>query len=75
MRRSINLRQPRQQLQRIEQIAFAGAIGANDNLKGGKFYFEVFERLEAIYLNLRQHGCSHPRFLADIARKIASVLL
>ncbi len=71
----INLGKPRQQLQGIEQIAFAGTVGANDNLKGGQFYLKVFERLEAVYLNLRQHGCLTARFLADIARKIASVLL
>src|SRR2546421_12499 len=38
-------------------------IRSNDHLKGSQLYFEVFECLEAIYFDLRDHRRLNPPFL------------
>src|ERR1700694_2632657 len=52
-------------MQRIEQITLPRPIWPDDDLKRSQFYFEVFECLEAVYLDLRNHAWFSAPFLAS----------
>lgn len=45
------LRQLRQQMERVEEVAFAGPVRPDDDLEGGQFQLEVFEGLEPVDLD------------------------
>ena len=50
-------------MQRIKQIALPRPVRPDNDLKRSKFDFEVLERFEAIYLDLRNHDeCLLPPF-------------
>ena len=52
-------------MQRIEQITLPRPIWPDDDLKRSQFYFEVFESLEAVYLDLCNHAWFSAPFLAS----------
>src|SRR5205807_8040625 len=52
-------------MQRVKQITLPRPIWPDDDLKRSQFYFEVFESLEAVYLDLCNHAWFSAPFLAS----------